>query len=206
MDRLEILEQYIFDNDIEYNDVDINAKSMIAKDPKYGYVTIAINSEKIKSTAEKLLALTHERNHHRKNAYYRTDMFREEIDKIEYEINVDTVNELVPIARLKKILEFEVSRFELAELFGVPEDFVDMAMYVYQAKGRLPYYVENREVHISSAAEPVTVRPRNDDDWPDDVPIDKCQPRNIWDEPLLPSSAEVTISPNLYERTVLDWI
>lgn len=69
--------------------------------------------------------------------------------------------------------------------------------YTYQ----LDYIYERRIV------KPVKVITRGADDFSDDISIDKCRPRNSRiNDYGKREKAEVTISPNLYERIVLDWI
>ena len=152
MDKIEKLEQYIYDNGINFiDDEKLEKKSMIVKDAKHGYVTIIINGEKIETTAEKLVALTHESTHHKKNLYYYPHMPRAAEGKIEYNINinVDVVGELVPISDLSKLMRGGDSRYDIAEVFGVPEDFVDEAIHIYQRKSLLPYWHERRGEHMA---------------------------------------------------------
>ena len=141
MNRLENLEQYIYDNGINLIDNNrLKEKSMIFKDFRTGYITIIINSNNIKSTAEKLRALTHEVTHHKRNAFHLPYMPKIHEWRIEYEVKVDTVYELVPFEDLRKLLRNESYRCEIAKYFGIPEDFVDEAVHVYQRKGNLPYW------------------------------------------------------------------
>ena len=145
MDALEEIEQYIYDNNISLIYYEkIQDKSAITKDDD-GYVTIAVNKRKVKSTADKVLVLTHECNHHKKHAYYNSRTMRGCKRKVEYEVKVDTVNDLVPALELKKLLKEETCRYEIAESFSVPEDFVDEAIHIYQRKGLLPYWNGVRE-------------------------------------------------------------
>lgn len=146
MDKLEALEQYIEDNGIDFIESEkLKEKSMILKDCKSDYVAIVINSNNIKNTAEKFVALTHECTHHQMKAYYYSYMLRINEGKIEYDVKSETVYKLIPFARLYKLLKEKSCRYEISEIFGVSEDFIDLAINIYQRKGLLPYWNGIRE-------------------------------------------------------------
>jgi len=140
MDKIEELEQYIYDNGIDLLDTKkLNEQSMIVKDFDYEYVTIAINSRKMNSRAEKLVALSHEVGHYNTSGYYYPFMPVSYKRKVEHGANVDSIKRRIPIKKLKQILNSAWcnSRWEIAEAFGVTEDFVDMAIEIYKQKGLL---------------------------------------------------------------------
>ena len=104
MDILEELEQEICDNNINLVEYDkINDKSAITRDNE-GYVTIAVNKNKVKNDRELLVALSHEYSHYRTSGYYRPYMLKSNKWKMEYNANVDSIKRLVPLYKRKGLL------------------------------------------------------------------------------------------------------
>ena len=142
MDRLEAVEDEIYNNNIdivEYND--LSEISMIIKDNEYcEAVSIIINKLKVENDRELLVALSHELGHYNTSTYYNPYMLISYKWKMEYEANFDSISRLVPIVKLEPMLidGWKCSRYELAEEFHVPEDFIDEAIHMYKRKGLLP--------------------------------------------------------------------
>ena len=141
MNKLEELEQVIDDNDIDLIEFNkMNEKSMIIKDFENEYVTIVVNKIKIANERELLVLMSHKLGHYNTSGYYCAYMLKSNKCKMEYNANVDSVKRLVPIKKLKSLLidSWGYSRNELAEEFGVTENFIDEAVHIYKRKGLLP--------------------------------------------------------------------
>jgi Zn-dependent peptidase ImmA (M78 family) len=141
MTKLEELEQKIYDAEIEIIETDkINDKSAILKDFKGEYPTvIVVNKKKIENKQDYVVQLSHELGHYNTAGYYHPFMLKSYKRKTEYNANVDSVKRLIPIKKLRKLLQCGyLSRFEIAEEFCVPEYFIDEAIHIYKRKGLLP--------------------------------------------------------------------
>lgn len=96
-----------------------------------GNCYIAIDPFKIKSTADEKVKLAHELGHCETGAFYNVYAFCDIRAKHEKRADRWAIKKLIPKDKLKEACTFCNNRYELAEHFGVTEDFMQKAMDYY---------------------------------------------------------------------------
>lgn len=100
---------------------------------------IFVNSRQIGSEQEKLCILAHEYGHCRTGTTHSVGSSLELISRHEYRADKWAVYDLLPPAMFREALLSGITEpWELAEHFGVTEEFVRRAEYIYRADGILP--------------------------------------------------------------------
>lgn len=93
---------------------------------------IAYDPRKFASTAELKTALAHELGHIRKGAFYNALTPLITRAKCEYKANKEAIKLLMPKADLQKALKSGITEiWQVAEYFGVTEDFAKKACRMY---------------------------------------------------------------------------
>lgn len=105
--------------------------------PVCGANAIAIDPRKIKSAADETYKLAHELGHCEYGGFYNAKSPLDLRGKREYKADVWAVQKVLPFEELRKaILDGIREKWELAEYFGVPEDFISFALtYYLERKG-----------------------------------------------------------------------
>ena len=98
-----------------------------------GNCFVAIDPMKLQSGTEEKEKLSHELGHCATGAFYNRYAACDIREKHERRANIWSIKKLVPKDELLKALDdcFCANRFELAEHFGVSEDFMQMALDYY---------------------------------------------------------------------------
>lgn len=98
-----------------------------------GNCFVAIDPMKLQSETEEKEKLSHELGHCATGAFYNRYATCDIREKHERRANIWSIKKLVPKDELLKALDdcFCANRFELAEHFGVSEDFMQMALDYY---------------------------------------------------------------------------
>ncbi len=94
---------------------------------------IAIDPFKLKNSAEEKVKLAHELGHCETGSFYNRFSKLDVREKHERRANKWAIKKLVPEDELKKACTVCRCRFELAEHFGVTEDFMQKAIDYYSA-------------------------------------------------------------------------
>lgn len=93
---------------------------------------IAMNTDKLKSKAEELCHLAHEIGHIETGSFYKLDADSSTIRKAETAANRYAVNLLISKERLDRLAQNGyVTPWQVAEHFGVTEDFAKKAIRYY---------------------------------------------------------------------------
>jgi hypothetical protein len=110
---------------------EITAAAVQLRDKKI----IAINKDKIRNRTHEHTVLAHEFCHIETGTLY--SLFDDEImiDKKEHKCKKYMVNEFVPIDKLKYYIKKCYLKHEIAELFDVTEDVIDLAIKIYKQTG-----------------------------------------------------------------------
>lgn len=99
---------------------------------------IGIDESKMQNHSELNVCLAHELGHQFKNAFYDLSSTFETRERQEARATRWAVNELVPVDELLKAFESgHTEVYDLAEYFGVTEDFIRNAFYIYEASGEI---------------------------------------------------------------------
>ena len=98
-----------------------------------GNCFVAIDPMKLQSETEEKEKLSHELGHCATGAFYNRYAACDIREKHERRANIWSIKKLVPKDELLKAVDdcFCANRFELAEHFGVSEDFMQMALDYY---------------------------------------------------------------------------
>lgn len=98
---------------------------------------IGIDPEKVSSDARELVCLAHEMGHCLTGTFYTLESDATRRRRCEERANRWAMDSLVPLPELKLLLEKGITEpHELAEHFGVPEDFLRRCLdYYHEAKG-----------------------------------------------------------------------
>ena len=98
-----------------------------------GNCFVAIDPMKLQSETEEKEKLSHELGHCATGAFYNRYAACDIREKHERRANIWSIKKLIPKDELLKALDdcFCANRFELAEHFGVSEDFMQMALDYY---------------------------------------------------------------------------
>ena len=93
-----------------------------------------IGIDKECSGSEELVRTAHELGHCETGAFYNRYSKFNVISKLEYKADKWAVQELVPYDELNDALEKGYTeKWQLAELFGVTEEMIERAVYIYKA-------------------------------------------------------------------------
>ena len=93
---------------------------------------IGINPFMLQSEAEEKVKLAHELGHCETGAFYNRYALCDIREKHERKADKWAIKKLIPEDELKQALKFCRNRFELAEFFGVTEDFMQKALDYYR--------------------------------------------------------------------------
>lgn len=93
---------------------------------------IGINPFMLQSDAEEKVKLAHELGHCETGAFYNRYALCDIREKHERRADKWAIKKLIPEDELKNACKFCRSRFELAEYFGVTEDFMQKALDYYK--------------------------------------------------------------------------
>ncbi len=95
---------------------------------------IAMDSSKIQSAAEEKTLLAHELSHIETGSFYNIYSKYDLKSKCEYKANAHAIQLLIPQSQLRKAFRRGITEiWELAEHFGVTEDFVRQTVEYYAA-------------------------------------------------------------------------
>lgn len=93
---------------------------------------IAMDSRQLETNAERTVALAHEVGHCRRHAFYNIHNNLDIMERHELKANKWAVPFLIPKRRLLKALELGIREvYDLAEYFGVTENFMRTAIDIY---------------------------------------------------------------------------
>ena len=105
--------------------------------PVDGTCAIAINPEKLETRAEKKAALFHELGHCETGSFYNQYSPCDIRERHERRAQKWAIKQLIPEAELKAAVKRGCSEvWQLAEYFGVPDDFMLDAIKFYKDKAR----------------------------------------------------------------------
>lgn len=93
---------------------------------------VAIDPFKISSEAEEKVKLAHELGHCETGAFYNQYAICDIRSKHEHTADKWAIKKLIPKDELKKACKFCSNRWELAEYFGVTEDFMQKTLDYYE--------------------------------------------------------------------------
>ena len=99
-----------------------------------GVKFIGMDKSVFKSENTERLVLAHELGHALTNAYYSDLTNPIQIKRMEHRATKKTVEMLIPLEELNKMLCEDVTVFELSEHFSVPEEMIKKAMWIYYKK------------------------------------------------------------------------
>lgn len=106
---------------------------------------ININESQIESDAEKRVCLAHELGHCISGTLYTLNHSNLYRGSAEYRADYRAAQLVIPIVDLKKCVGKGITeKYELAEFFGVTEEFVERTLYIYGNKGLLQDLVITR--------------------------------------------------------------
>lgn len=104
-----------------------------------GTCSIAIDPFRLVSEQDEKLKLAHELGHCMTGSFYNIYSPCDVRGRHEYRADKWAVHSLMPMAELEQALDDGcIEVWNLAERFGVTEDFVKRATYIYQCEGELP--------------------------------------------------------------------
>lgn len=104
---------------------------------------IAIDSKRLKTDAERTVALAHEVGHCKKGAFYNVNNSLDIMDKHELKANKWAALFLLPKKKLLRAAEAGIREpFEIAEYFNVTEDFVKIAIDIFLLDDKFSAEVE----------------------------------------------------------------
>lgn len=98
---------------------------------------IVFNKNKIKSRTHELTVLAHEFSHLMTGTLYRLEDNNIMQSKKEYKCNKYMIQKLVPIDKLKELIDKHYEKWELAEYFEVEEHIIDLAFDIYSKMAKL---------------------------------------------------------------------
>ena len=100
---------------------------------------IGMDYDVLKSEADNRVHLAHELGHCMTGSFYNIYSPCDVRGRHEYRADKWAVHSLMPMAELEQALDDGcIEVWNLAERFGVTEDFVKRAAYIYQCEGELP--------------------------------------------------------------------
>lgn len=99
---------------------------------------IAIDVDKLNNSIEEKVCLAHELGHCELGAFYNIFSPYDIKSRQEYRANKWAASTLIPFCELQEALESGYTEiWELAELFGVSEEFMNIAIDIYRRQGKL---------------------------------------------------------------------
>lgn len=99
-----------------------------------GSCLVAIDSRKVKNNADRLVKTAHELGHCETGAFYNQYSSLNVVSKNEYTADKWAVQKLMPADELlSAVSEGYTEAWQLADYFGVTEDFVHKAYKIYKA-------------------------------------------------------------------------
>ena len=103
----------------------------------YGSNAIAIDPDKIQSEADETYKLAHELGHCEYGGFYNAKSPLDLRGKREYKADVWAVQKVLPFDELREAIQSGIhERWELAEHFNLPEEFINFALtYYLERKG-----------------------------------------------------------------------
>ena len=93
---------------------------------------IGMDVDKLEDSARETACLAHEMGHCLTGSFYTVDSSLCQQRRCEERADRWAIRQLVPLEDLKRALEMGLRPHELAELFGVPEDFLRRCVYYYK--------------------------------------------------------------------------
>jgi hypothetical protein len=111
-------------------------KAVIIKKGKF--VGIAVNYSKITTNREERIIMAEELAHFNIGSFYNLKASLYEMDRKEELTRQEQIRYLMPPNELRELLwDEETTNFEIAEHFGVPEDWIIYAYCYYRRKGEI---------------------------------------------------------------------
>ena len=99
---------------------------------------IGMDVDKLEDSAGELACLAHEMGHCLTGSFYTLESDRCQRQRCEERADRWAMETLVPLNDLKRALEMVLRHHELAELFGVTEEFLEKCLWYYrEAKGEI---------------------------------------------------------------------
>lgn len=131
MNKILELHRYAEDHRIDVDYFPLGAVESLSM-PICGSNAIAIDPDKIRSEADETYKLAHELGHCEYGGFYNAKSPLDLRGKREYKADVWAVKRLLPFEELREaILSGLHERWELAEHFNLPEEFIDFALTYY---------------------------------------------------------------------------
>ena len=99
---------------------------------------IGMDVDRLEDSAGELVCLAHEMGHCLTGSFYTLDSDRHQRQRCEERADRWAMETLVPLNDQKRALEMGLRHHELAELFGVTEEFLEKCLWYYrEAKGEI---------------------------------------------------------------------
>ena len=99
---------------------------------------IGMDVDRLEDSAGELVCLAHEMGHCLTGSFYTLDSDHHQRQRCEERADRWAMETLVPLNDLKRALEMGLRHHELAELFGVTEEFLEKCLWYYrEAKGEI---------------------------------------------------------------------
>lgn len=95
-------------------------------------LAIYYDHNKFDNSIEEYTAILHEYYHCEVDAFYNFDDSLQTRKRREYKANKQLVLDSIPIDKLKKLLQANYHKWEIAEEFGVTEETIDLAFNIYK--------------------------------------------------------------------------
>lgn len=134
--NIEIIQDKILNNGIKLlksNNITLSIAAIKINDKK----GIVYDLNKFDNPTDEYTALSHEYYHCEVDAFYNFKDSLQTRKRREYKANKQLVLDLIPIDALKKLLQTDFHKWEIAEEFGVTEDTIDLAFKIYKNMGEL---------------------------------------------------------------------
>ena len=131
--KLNICELYDYadENDIIVDSYDLEHQPCISVMDEDGDCYIAIDPMQLESTADEKTKLAHELGHCVNGAFYNRYSPYSLKCKCEHKANKWAIKKLLPKNELEEAIKNNMQLWEIAELFGVNEDLIKKALWIY---------------------------------------------------------------------------
>ena len=133
MKAIENLIEYAEAHDVDVDFLHLNAAPAFSLQLPDGSAAIAMDPEQLETTAEERYCLAHELGHCMTGSFYSRSAACDARGKQEANADRWAARHLVPEAALRRALGAGYTeRWELAELFNVPEECIELAFELYR--------------------------------------------------------------------------
>ena len=131
---MELSELYDFadSHKIEIDIFPMYSLKAVCLPPDNGYCAIGVDKRKMRNEAELKTTIAHEIGHCETGTFYTLPTYLELYSRYEYRADKWAVRKLIPQPELERAIKCGESEiWQLAEHFGVDEDLVEKALYIY---------------------------------------------------------------------------